>query len=148
MRCIYYDKYTECKFYQHFHVFTIGHGICVHCWPYRLVKLFVYLNFNVHYIPLYKNGPYLGVLKIETILIWEWCIGCVWISLIVENWKLFIENTVTKLFLKIWIVLWDPVLKLDLYFFVLIDLANSARDPVKKRRHQTQCKCVAIQTHT
>ena len=100
MRCIYYDKSTECKFYQHFHLCTIGHRICVHCRPYRLVKLFVYLNFDVYYIPFYRNGPYLGLPKIETILIWEWCIRCVWILLIVKNWKLFAKNNISKIIFK------------------------------------------------
>ena len=41
-----------------------------------------------------------------------------------------------------------PILKLDLYFFVLAGLVNGTRDSAKKHKHQHKRKCIAIQTNT
>ena len=41
-----------------------------------------------------------------------------------------------------------PILKLDLYFFVLAGLVNGTRDSTKKHKRQHKRKCIAIQTNT
>ena len=47
-----------------------------------------------------------------------------------------------------WIILWDPILKLYLRFSIFIDLVNSARDPQKKCQIQILFLFNAIQTYT
>ena len=43
-----------------------------------------------------------------------------------------------------WIVLWDPVLKLDLLKFVLTDPVNSAQDPQKNAKRRREI--IAVQS--
>ena len=43
-----------------------------------------------------------------------------------------------------WIVLWDPVLKLDLLKFVLTDPVNSAQDPQKNAKQRREI--IAVQS--
>ena len=43
---------------------------------------------------------------------------------------------------------WDPVLKLDLHFFVFAGPMNSAHGPTKKTQLHLNAQKTAIQTHT